>query len=81
MKFRRENGKHNVKNRVNINTENAVLGLTAQRPESGPVIIANKLKEQGISVTYSGVYGVWGRNDLNTPEKRIKFAQNWGVND
>lgn len=64
-----------VANRVGAEIEAAVLEFAFQQPAYGQVRVANELKKQGLSVSPSGVRGVWLRNDLETFKKRLKALE------
>jgi len=64
-----------VANRVGAEIEAAVLEFTFLQPAYGQTRVANELKKKGLSVSPSGVRGVWLRNVLETFKKRLKALE------
>lgn len=62
-------------NRVSEEIEKAVLAMAFEQPAYGQTRVANELKKKGLSVSPSGVRGVWLRNDLETFKKRLKALE------
>jgi hypothetical protein len=53
----------NIKNRVDEETEKAVLHYTIEQPAHGQHRTINKLRKQDIFVSGSGVRSIWLRNN------------------
>lgn len=76
--------KPNIRNRVDPETEKAVVEFTFEFPAYGQLRASNELKKRGISVSPGGVRTIWLRHDLETFKKRLKaleakVAQEGGV--
>ncbi len=54
----------NRKNRVDLETENAVVDYAVQYPAHGQVRVSNELRKRGAFVSPSGVRSIWLRHDL-----------------
>lgn len=67
--------KPNVKNRAPSEVENQILRLTVMQPLWGQVQMARELRRRGMSISPSGVRGIWLRHDLETIEKRLKALE------
>jgi len=72
------------KNRVEAETERAVIEMAIENPAFGQVRVANELTKRGQFVSPTGVRSVWVRNDLQTFARRLKalearLAQNSGM--
>jgi transposase InsO family protein len=59
------------KNRVEPETEQAVVELAVDQPALGQVRAANELRKRGIFISPCGVRCVWQRHDLETFPKRL----------
>ena len=62
-------------NRVSSEVEQAVLEFAFEQPAYGQVRVANELKRRALSVSPSGVRGVWLHHDLETFQKRLKALE------
>ncbi|OHY94860.1 IS481 family transposase [Vibrio rotiferianus] len=61
----------NLKNRVDSETEQAVLKYAIDFPAHGQVRISNELRKLGVFISPSGVRSIWLRNDLENFKKRL----------
>ncbi|ALG51926.1 Mobile element protein [Vibrio parahaemolyticus] len=60
-----------MKNRVDSETEQAVLKYTIDFPAHGQVRTSNELRKLGVFISPSGVCSIWLRNDLENFKKRL----------
>jgi transposase InsO family protein len=58
-------------NRVAPEIEQAILAYALEHPTQGPQRVANELRLRNLTVSSSGVRGVWLRHDLETRHKRL----------
>ena len=65
----------NIKNRVDENTENAVVKYASDQPAHGQVRASNELRRIGIFVSPSGVRSIWLRHDLACFKGRLKALE------
>lgn len=65
----------NLKNRVDEQTENAVLSHAIDFPAHGQHRTSNELRKQGIFVSGSGVRSIWLRHNLENFKKRLKALE------
>jgi transposase InsO family protein len=63
--------KPNLRNRVDAETESAVIAMALEQPAFGQVRVANELRKRGVFVSSSGVRCVWLRHDLESFKKRL----------
>lgn len=77
-KFRR---KPNLKNRVDEQTELAVIKFAIDYPAHGQSRASNELRKLGIFVSSSGVRSIWVRNKLTNFKARLKELENKVAND
>ncbi|MGR5096039.1 IS481 family transposase [Vibrio maritimus] len=61
----------NLKNRVDSETEQAVLKYAIDFPARGQVRTSNELRKLGVFISPSGVRSIWLRNDLENFKKRL----------
>jgi len=64
-----------LKNRVEAEVEQAVVGYAVEQPAHGQQRASNELRKRGVSVGPSTVRCVWLRNDLETFQKRLKALE------
>jgi len=65
----------NLKNRVDLDTENAVIDSAIDQPAWGQQRTSNELRKKGIFISGSGVRSVWLRNNLENFKKRLKALE------
>jgi len=58
-------------NRVSTEVEARILDYALAKPTHGAQRVANELRLEGVTVSSSGVRGVWLRHDLETRTKRL----------
>ncbi len=63
--------KPNIKNRIDEETEKAVVAYAVEFPAFGQVRASNELRKSGVFVSPSGVRCVWMRRGLETMKKRL----------
>lgn len=61
----------NLKNRVDEQTEQAVIKFAVEFPAYGQARTSNELRKQGIFVSGSGVRSIWLRHNLENFKKRL----------
>lgn len=66
----------NLKNRVDEETEKAVIDYAIEFPAHGQVRTSNELRKEGVFVSASGVRSIWLRHDLENFKKRLKALEN-----
>lgn len=71
----------NLKNRVDIETENAVVDYAVEYPAYGQVRVSNELRKLGVFVSASGVRSIWLRHDLANFKQRLKALEVKVAND
>ena len=64
-----------VKNRVEPQTEEAVVAFALAKPAYGQLRTSNELKKEGLFISPGGVRSVWLRHDLETFQKRLKALE------
>jgi hypothetical protein len=65
----------NLKNRVDLETETAVVAYAIEYPAHGQVRVSNELRKQGVFVSASGVRSIWLRHDLANFKQRLKALE------
>ncbi len=65
----------NVKNRVDPDTEKAVIEHALEQPAHGQARTSNELRKKGVFVSGSGVRSIWLRNNLENFKKRLKALE------
>ena len=73
--FDQNRRKPNIKNRVDENTEAAVIEYAVAEPAHGQVRASNELRKKGIFISPSGVRCVWLRNNLGRFKDRLKALE------
>ena len=67
--------KPNLKNRVDEQTEAAVVQYAIDYPAHGQARTSNELRKLGVFVSGSGVRSIWMRHDLENFKKRLKALE------
>lgn len=67
--------KPNVRNRVEPAVEKAVVQHALDEPAHGQVRASNELRRRGISVSPTGVRGIWLRHELGCFKDRLKALE------
>ena len=65
----------NIKNRVDEETEQAVVKYAIDYPAHGQHRTSNELRKQGVFVSGSGVRSIWLRHGLENFKKRLKALE------
>ena len=63
--------KPNLKNRVELEVEEAVVEFATAYPAHGQTRTSNELRKKGIFVSPSGVRSIWLRHDLHNFKLRL----------
>jgi hypothetical protein len=71
----------NLKNRIDLDTENAVVAYAVEYPAYGQVRVSNELRKLGVFVSASGVRSIWLRHDLANFKGRLKALEAKVAND
>ena len=71
----------NVKNRVDEETEQAVITHAIDQPAHGQQRTSNELRKNGVFVSGSGVRSIWLRNNLENFKKRLKALEEKVANE
>lgn len=67
--------KPNPKNRVEPQTEQAVLDFALEFPAHGQVRVSNELRKAGVFVSASGVRSIWLRHQLQSRKLRLRALE------
>lgn len=67
--------KPNMANRVDENTEQAVIDFAIEFPAYGQARASNELRKKGVFVSPSGVRSIWLRHDLANFKSRLKALE------
>lgn len=73
--------KPNLKNRVDEQTEQAVIQFAIDYPAYGQLRASNELRKLGVFVSSSGVRSIWVRNELANFKDRLKALEDKVAND
>jgi len=73
--------KPNFKNRVDEETEKAVLLFATDFPAHGQLRVSNELRKKGVFVSPSGVRSIWLRHGLANFKNRLKALEEIVAND
>ncbi|OZG69889.1 IS481 family transposase [Hahella sp. CCB-MM4] len=73
--------KPNLANRVDSETEDAVVQYAIDYPAHGQVRVSNELRKQGIFVSASGVRSIWLRCNLANFKDRLKALEGKVANE
>lgn len=65
----------NIKNRVDPDTEKAVVEYAIEQPVHGQARTSNELRKKGVFVWPSGVRSIWLRHDLGNFKQRLKALE------
>lgn len=71
----------NIKNRVDPQTEKAVVDYAIEFPAHGQHRTSNELRKSGVFISGSGVRSVWLRHGLENFKKRLKALEEKVAND
>jgi hypothetical protein len=74
----------NLKNRVSESVEARVVAMAIEQPAYGQHRVSNELAKEGLSVSATGVRGIWQRHGLECFKKRLtaletKMAEDGGI--
>lgn len=67
--------KPNLRNRIAPEVEKLILEIALEYPAFGQVRVANELLKRNVSMSPTGVRGVWQRHGLETMAKRLKALE------
>ena len=71
----------NLKNRVDLETEDAVVAFAIEYPAHGQVRVSNELRKQGVFVSASGVRSIWLRHEVSNFKLRLKALEKKKLDD
>ena len=67
--------KPNLKNRVDLSIEQAVISHAIEQPAHGQARTSNELRKKGVFVSSSGVRSIWLRHHLANFKQRLKALE------
>lgn len=67
--------KPNHRNRVSVETEEAILAMALEQPTWGQVRVSNELRKVGVIISPQGVRSVWLRHELQTMKHRLRALE------
>ena len=73
--FEQSRRKPNPKNRVDEQTEAAVVAYSLEQPAHGQARTSNELRKRGVFVSGSGVRSIWLRHQLENFKLRLKALE------
>ena len=73
--FDKTRRKPNIKNRVDIQVEDAVVAYAIEQPAHGQVRVSNELRKRGVFVSASGVRSIWIRHELGNFKQRLRALE------
>lgn len=73
--FEQTRRKPNLKNRIDLRTEQAVIEMSLDNPALGQVRLSNELRKQGVFISPSGVRCVWLRNNMHCFKLRLSALE------
>ena len=65
----------NLKNRMPVATETAILAMALELPAYRQVRVSNELRKAGVVISAHGVRSVWLRHNLKTMKLRLKALE------
>lgn len=66
-------------NKIDLNTEAALLNLIKQYPHYGPKYLKYLFDELGYNISESAIYNILKRNNLTTKSSRLKFSKKQNI--
>ncbi|WP_417798685.1 IS481 family transposase [Terasakiella pusilla] len=73
--FEKSRNTPNLKNRIDMATEEAVVAYAIEYPAHGQVRVSNELRKRGVFISASGVRCCWLRHDLGNFKARLKALE------
>lgn len=68
-------GKPNLKNRVSSQIEEKIINLSIENPAWGPTRMRNELAKEGVTISTTGIRGIWLRHNMEKMDKRLKVLE------
>jgi transposase InsO family protein len=65
-------GRPNFGNRTSPEVEARLIALSTEQPAWGPTRMSNELRKENITISTTGIRGIWKRNQMETMDKRLK---------